>query len=103
VIAHLALNQPEAVDTDIVAVIALAQTKYEKDSTDWQNTCNLALYHVVANDFDKANGLYRSAIAEAPNDLLQEAQRDLQNFLRVFPGHAIAQQMVTLLETGTES
>jgi thioredoxin-like negative regulator of GroEL len=77
--------------------IALTQAKYDKDSTNWQNTCNLALYHVIANDFDTANGLYRGAIAEAPNDFLQEAQRDLQDFLSLFPDHVIAQEMATLL------
>jgi tetratricopeptide (TPR) repeat protein len=97
-IAHLALNHPGAADTDIVRAIDLAQTQYDQDPTDWRNTFNLALYHLVADHFDLAEALYRNAKVEASRDRIEAAQRDLQDFLSLFPDHAIAQRMVTLLE-----
>jgi tetratricopeptide (TPR) repeat protein len=96
-IAHLALKHPEAADTDIATAIDLAQAKYDKDPTDWQNTFNLALYHLIANHIDIAEGLYRNAIVAADSDSIHAAQRDLQDFLSLFPDHAIAQEMATLL------
>ncbi len=96
-IAHLALNHPEAAHTDITRAIDLAQTKYAKDPTDWKNTFNLALYHLVANHFDSAYGLYQNALGAASCDRIQIAQRDLQDFLILFPDHVPAQRLVALL------
>jgi hypothetical protein len=93
----------ETADSDIARAINLTQTKYDQDPTDWQNTFNLALYHLIANHVDIADGLYRQASLTASRDFIQPAQRDLQDFLSLFPDHEFAQQMVTLLETGTAS
>ena len=96
-IAHLALNHLAAADSDIARAINLAQTKYDQDPTVWNNTFNLALYHLIAKHFDIAEGLYRNAIIGADSDSIHAAQRDLQDLLSLFPDHELARQMVTLL------
>jgi tetratricopeptide (TPR) repeat protein len=97
-IAHLARNHLAAADSDMARAIDLAQTKYDQDPTDWQNTFNLALYHLIANHFDIAEGLYRQASLTASRDFIQSARRDLQDLLSLFPDHELAQQMVALLQ-----
>lgn len=65
------------------------------------NTVNLALYHVVANNTDTADMLYRQSLV-APARTLRMTIRDLQDFLTLFPDHAQAQQMVALLQSTLE-
>jgi tetratricopeptide (TPR) repeat protein len=89
----------ETADSDIARAINLTQTKYDQDPTDWQNTFNLALYHLIANHFDIADGLYRQAIKTASRDFIQPALRDLQDLLSLFPNHELAQLMIRILES----
>jgi hypothetical protein len=82
-----------------VRAINLAQTEYDQDPTDWPNTFNLALYHLIANHFNLADGLYRQASLTASHDFIQLARRDRQDLLSLFPDREWARQIVTLLAT----
>ncbi|XGV96181.1 MAG: tetratricopeptide repeat protein [Leptolyngbya sp. BL-A-14] len=100
-LAYLKLNQLQPVQTDLATAIQLAQTKYEQSPTDWQNTFNLALYHLAADHTETADALYHQSLT-APAEWLRMGIDDLQDFLTLFPNHAQAQQMVTLLQSTLE-
>jgi hypothetical protein len=75
-----------------------AQPKYEQSLADWQNTFNLALYHLAADHMDIADVLYRQALV-APAEWFRMGIDDLQDFLTLFPDYAQAHQMVALLQS----
>ncbi|MBD2072574.1 tetratricopeptide repeat protein [Phormidium sp. FACHB-592] len=101
-LAHLKLNQFQLAQTDLATAIQLAQPKYDQTPTDWQNTFNLALYHLVADHLNTADDFYRQSLI-APSEWLRMGIDDLQEFLTLFPDHAQAQQMVTLLRSKLET
>ena len=51
---------------------------------DWQNNFNLALYYLAAGRFEESDGLY-SRSSEASRDSIEEAMRDLDDYLMLFP------------------
>ena len=97
-LAYLALNKDNLAQADLATAIRLAQAEYEQNSTDWCNTVNLALYHLVANHAETADALYRQSLV-APATWLRMTIRDLQDFLTLFPDHAQAEQMMALLQS----
>ncbi|MEH2170322.1 MAG: tetratricopeptide repeat protein [Nostoc sp.] len=99
-LAYLALNQPDKARTDLVLAIKLAKQHYEKDTKDWRNAFNLALYYLAANYTQPAEQLYRYALSKgASSESIREAIQDLNNFLTVFPDHLQATSMRQLLQS----
>ena len=97
-VAYLALNQIEKAQASIFTAIALAQQNYEKDPKNWPNTLNLALYNLAAGEEEPAERLYREALfGGASESIIQEAIKDLDRFLVLFPEHSKAQSMQKLL------
>ncbi len=98
-LAYLALNQAEQAQASIVTAIDLAQQSYEKDPENWRNTFNLALYHLASGEEERAERLYREGLfGGAYEERIQEAVKDLDHFLVVFPEHPQAQSMQQLLK-----
>ncbi|MDZ8067888.1 MAG: tetratricopeptide repeat protein [Nostoc sp. DedQUE08] len=99
-LAYLALNQPDKARTDLVLAIKLAKQSYEKDTKDWRNAFNLALYYLAANYTQPAERLYRYALSkDASSESIRGAIQDLNNFLTVFPNHPQATSMRQLLQS----
>jgi tetratricopeptide (TPR) repeat protein len=96
-LAHLKLNQLEPAKADLKQAIAIAQAAYEKDPIDYQNTFNLALYHLAAAHPEESDRLYTSNLT-APIEWLQMAIDDLDDFLQLFPDHPQAQQVKQMLQ-----
>jgi tetratricopeptide (TPR) repeat protein len=96
-LTHLKLNQPETAETDFQKAISISTSKYEKDQIDYQNTFNLALYHLAAAHPEESDRLYTSNLT-APIEWLQMAIDDLNDFLHLFPEHSQAQQVKQLLQ-----
>ena len=83
-LAYLKLNQPESAATDFQQAITISTSNYEKDPIDYQNTFNLALYHLAAGHHEDSDRLYTSSLT-APIEWLEMAIADLDDFLRLFP------------------
>ncbi|MCY7407778.1 MAG: hypothetical protein LH631_10485 [Alkalinema sp. CAN_BIN05] len=66
----MALGRSETID--------LTQAKYAIDPADWQNTFNLALYHLAAGDQQEFDMLYCSGL-NAPQEMIEMAVRDLED------------------------
>jgi len=96
-LTHLKLTHPDLAQTDLQQAISLAQAQYEKDPTDWQNTFNLALYHLAADNQQESDRLYQSGF-NAPSTWLDMAIQDLTDFLNSFPNHSHAQQLLAQLK-----
>ncbi len=101
-LAYLKLSQPEPAETDFQKAIAIAQAAYEKDPIDYQNTFNLALYHLAAAHPEESDRLYTSNLT-APLEWLQMAIDDLDDFLHLFPDHTQAQQVKQRLQGAIEA
>ena len=98
-LAYQALNQPEQAKMDFDRAIQLAQKTYDEKPTDHQNTFNLALYHLAAGSIQQAWQFYREGLKHgAGENHIREAIRDLEDFLRVFPGHGWATKAKAELE-----
>jgi tetratricopeptide (TPR) repeat protein len=98
-ITYQALGQVEAAKTDLAQAMRLAQATYEKDSSNYQNTFNLALYSLAAGENEHAKHFYRDALRRnAPAPRIQAALRDLEAFLTVFPHHPLARQAHQVLQ-----
>ena len=99
-LTHLALKQLEEFKAALKEAIRLATQDYRKDSGNHQNTFNLALYYLVARKQQKAGQLYKDALSEnASIYYIQEAIRDLQELLIVFPTYPYAAEMKGFLES----
>jgi tetratricopeptide (TPR) repeat protein len=101
--AYKAANQEEEASAGLKSCISIARGGYEEDPQDWRNTCNLALYHLLANETEAARHLYQEALDGGvllhPNTV-SEAIQDLDNFLVVFPDHDDAKTLRDSLERG---
>jgi len=96
---HQALGQTDQAQADLTAAIQRAQEAYEEEPQDWQNTFNLALYHLAAGEAEEAERLYRAALSGGASPrLIRMAIRDLDGFLVFFPDHVQAQAMRHLLQ-----
>ena len=94
------LKQLEEFKAALKEAIRLATQDYRKDSGNHQNTFNLALYYLVARKQQKAGQLYKDALSEnASIYYIQEAIRDLQELLIVFPTYPYAAEMKGFLES----
>ncbi|MGQ4649737.1 tetratricopeptide repeat protein [Lyngbya aestuarii] len=96
------LNQSDKAQEDFTTAIKLASDKYQKNPQDYQNTLNLAVYLLASGDIEKAENLYREAAKAAPQTIINEAKRDLDEFLKAFPNSKAAESMRQLL-TGNKT
>jgi tetratricopeptide (TPR) repeat protein len=101
-LAYLKLNQPESAAPDFQKALIAAQAIYGKDPSDYQNTFNLALYHLAAGHHEESDRLYTSNLT-APIEWLQMAIDDLDDFLQLFPDSAIGQQTKQRLQGAINS
>jgi tetratricopeptide (TPR) repeat protein len=100
-LAYLVLGQRDDAATDLKTAIQLAQQRYDpaEDRQDWRNTFNLAIYHLAAEETEKAKSLYQDALSSgASTHHIHEALGDLDDFLTVFPNHTQARAMRDLLQ-----
>ena len=98
-LTYQSLDQADKAQADLRVAIQHALEAYEKEPQDWQNTFNLALYHLALGEPEEAERLYREALSGwAPLHGIREASRDLEDFLILFPGHLQAQAMRDLLQ-----
>ncbi|MGB7439470.1 MAG: tetratricopeptide repeat protein [Coleofasciculaceae cyanobacterium] len=91
------LDQSDKAQTDLATAIQLASDDYQKNPQNWQNTFNLALYFLANGETEKAENLYRQTVKAAPLNNINDAKRDLADFLKVFPNSQEAKSMVELL------
>ncbi|MBC7250471.1 MAG: hypothetical protein H5T62_09320, partial [Anaerolineae bacterium] len=76
---------------------------YAEKPQDWGNTLDLALYHLLAGETERAKHLYEEALTGgAPPYLIREALRDLDDLLALFPDHPHAQAMRERLQAYLE-
>ncbi|BAY16673.1 tetratricopeptide repeat protein [Anabaenopsis circularis NIES-21] len=99
-LAYQALQEEQKAKADFNIAIQMAQQKYQKNSQDWRNTFNLALYYLTAGNFEQAESLYNDALSKGlPADIIREAIRDIDIFLTVFPNYESAICMRELLQS----
>ena len=99
-LAHLGLRQTENAQSDLNQAVQMAREDYRKDSDNYRNAVNLALYYIVARRHNKAKQLYQKvACKEAPLLYIREAISDLQNLLTIFPNYPHAQEMEGFLQS----
>jgi tetratricopeptide (TPR) repeat protein len=102
-LTHRTLGQVDKAQHDLTAAIERAQETYRKDSEDWKNALNLALYLLVDGRSEEAEHLYREAITNGvfPHRI-REAIRDLEDFLAFFSDHSQAAAMRNALQNYLE-
>ncbi|AUB36818.1 Tetratricopeptide [Nostoc flagelliforme CCNUN1] len=99
-LTYLALNQANKAQTDLALAIKLAKQHYEKDTKDWRNTFNLALYYLAAHYTQPAEQLYQYTLSQGASlERIRIAIQDLNDFLTVFPDHVQATSMRQLLQS----
>ena len=94
------LDRPTEAQADLQSAIALSQAKQAKDPMvsdrpeviDWQNNFNLALYYLAAGRFEEGGGLYDRS-SEASRDSIEDAIRDLDDYLTLFPDRLQAREV----------
>jgi tetratricopeptide (TPR) repeat protein len=98
-ITYHALDQIDKAQVDLTLAILRTRETYEQASEDWQNTLDLGLYHLAAEEAEQAERFYREALSSAaPPPRVLEAMHDLEDFLHLFPNHTQAQAMHNMLQ-----
>jgi tetratricopeptide (TPR) repeat protein len=96
---HRVLEQDEPAKTDVAQAICMAQADYEKSPDNHRNIFNLALYCLAARKDESAKHFYRDALhRNAPAARIQEAMKDLEDFLTIFPYHSLARKAHQVLQ-----
>nr|MDZ8001618.1 tetratricopeptide repeat protein [Aulosira sp. DedVER01a] len=99
-LAYQALQQEQKAKDDFNIAIQLAQEKYQKNSQDWRNTFNLALYYLTSGDIEQSESIYKYILSmRLPADIIREAIRDIDIFLTIFPNYESAISMRQLLQS----
>ncbi|RCJ41975.1 hypothetical protein A6770_35695 [Nostoc minutum NIES-26] len=99
-LAYQALNQPDKARADLALAIKLAKQHYEKDTRNWRNAFNLALYYLAVQYTRPAEQLYRYALSQsAASNRIREAIQNLNDYLTVFPNDMQAISMQKLLQS----
>ncbi|MDX2230064.1 MAG: hypothetical protein NW220_10525 [Leptolyngbyaceae cyanobacterium bins.349] len=98
-LTYQVLNRSNDSQADFEQAIQLAQRDYNEKPENYENTFDLAVYHLAAGNIDQSKHFYRDALNRgASAALVREAIRDLDDFLRVFPDHQAAQSFKPGLE-----
>jgi len=96
---YLAFQQAVSAKADLNIAIEIAQQKHTKKPGNYENTFNLALYHLVAGNLSSAQELYQTALEQtALQTKIRNAIQDLKDLLRVFPENTSAQEVKAVLE-----
>ncbi|MBN4003972.1 ATP-binding protein [Nostoc sp. LPT] len=99
-LVYLALKQPAKARTCLIPAIKLATEHYKKDTKDWRNAFNLALYCLAAQYTQQADHLYHYALSKgASSESIAKAIQDINDFLTVFPDHLQATSIQQLLQS----
>lgn len=100
----LASGKTSLAQTDLAIAIRLAQTRYGRQSTNWQNTFNLALYHLANSEPAEAERLYREGIGgNATPAHIRDAIDDLDDLANVVPDSEGVRAVQALLTSARPS
>ena len=92
-------NQADSAKADLNKAIQIAQQEQTEKPSNYQNTFNLAIYHLIAGNLSNAQEFYQSALHECASLVkIRGAIQDLKDLLRVFPENTAAQQIKVMLE-----
>lgn len=95
------LDREKEAQSDLIAAIQQAQQRLEAEPQDWRNVFNLALYNLAAGEAKEAERFYKSALSENASAFrVQDAIRDVKDFLGIFPSHSLAHAKLQLLQRG---
>ncbi|MEH2071251.1 MAG: hypothetical protein V7K47_24355 [Nostoc sp.] len=98
-LVYLALQQAESAEADLDTAIQIAQQKHTEKPDNYENTFDLALYHLVAGNLSTAQELYQTTLEQTTSQTkIRDAIQYLKDLLRVFPENTHAQQIKALLE-----
>jgi tetratricopeptide (TPR) repeat protein len=98
-LAYLALHQPDSAKADLDTAINLAQQKHTEKPEDYQNTFNLAIYHLVAGNLSTAKEFYQTTLQHNPSlSDIRDALQDLEELLEVLGDVPSAKQMIEELK-----
>lgn len=98
-LTHHILNHSKEAGTDLAVAIQQAQIEHERRPEDWRNTLRLALYYLSNGEAEKAENIYREAIASnVSSHLIQAAIGDLDEFLAIFSDHPQGSAIQNLLQ-----
>ena len=89
-LTHQLTNQPALAQADFTAAIQKAQTTYDANSQNWQNTFNLALYYLADKQSEVATRLCTEVLPYASASQLRAVLQDLNELIRVYPSHSQA-------------
>lgn len=99
-LVYQALNQVDKARINLNNATKLAEQTYQKDTKDWRNTFNLALYYLTGGNVELSQRLYQYALSShAPLDRIRTAIRDLECFSSIFPEYIEAQSMRKFLQS----
>jgi len=96
-LALLASQQFDKAKVDIDKAVSILQEKNQKNPQDHAAMFGLALFHLVAEDVEKARYFYRKALSDAPLSAVETAIQEIEYFLRVFPDNKLANQARNIL------
>ncbi|MEH2344608.1 MAG: hypothetical protein V7K22_23755 [Nostoc sp.] len=103
-LAYLALNEQVKAQTDLALAIKLAKQNYEKDTKDWRNAFNLAIYYLAAQYTQPAKRFYSYVLSQGASfEFIREAIQVLNDFLTIFPNHVQATPIRQLLQSSLNS
>ncbi|MBD2166449.1 tetratricopeptide repeat protein [Calothrix membranacea FACHB-236] len=98
-LVYLALQQADSAEADLNIAIEIAQQKHTEKPDNYENTFDLALYHLVAGNLSTAQELYQTTLEQnTVQTKFRDAIQNLKDLLRVFPENTPAQQMKAMLE-----
>jgi len=99
-LTFLLLGQANESQTDLVAAIQQAQEGYKDNPRNWRNTLNLAIYNLVAGEYEEAEEIYREGLSsDAPPHIIREAIQDLDDLPTLLRDHTQARIMRKLLNS----
>jgi tetratricopeptide (TPR) repeat protein len=98
-LAHQVLGQGSHAQISLARAIEQAEIIHNNEPENWQNLFNLALYHLASDKAEKAEALYKRVMSnEVSLYLVQQALRDLNDYLSLFPNHLSACTIRDLLQ-----
>src|SRR5260370_26496421 len=97
---HLLTDNASAFESEIDTAIKIAQSALNKANTTeyWQIGFNLALYDLVSGNITNAELQYNQLVSECASiPVLQDAENDLEDLLKIQPTNNLAQNIRTKL------
>jgi tetratricopeptide (TPR) repeat protein len=98
-LVYFSLHKPDLGKVDLNSAIEIATKKHTENSADCDNTFNLALYYLVADEIPTAQNFYQIALQHNPSAHdIRDAIRDLEDLLKVLNDVPSAQQTIGKLK-----